>query len=194
MPAGARKGRSTADLDQVFEPFWLHELDTGKKDQRVLLVGRYASREGGLMYPLRIDLHTLEVSHFPVEMQCPRDRLSHMYYSRNGTLFESSIWDVRYWTGRDCHWKDEDGTKKRFLCRGQLAYGCHSLVPYRGWVHVPNSIWFRFDPVTLKEERLVPGRLPKKYTVWYAGVSGHYGLVAWSGSGTFYRVTVKESE
>ena len=188
---GDRIANPVVDLKRAFEPAWLHELDTGDKNQRILLVGRRASRRQ-VMYPLRIDLHTLNVSHLPIRMKT--GVFSRAFYSENGRLFESRNWHVAYWTGRDCHWKDEREEEVRFICRSPGKYSRYQLVPYNGRVYVPNDVWFRFDPATLKVERLVPGRLPEKYIMWYTAVSGHYGLVTWGGNHALHRITLKETD
>jgi hypothetical protein len=188
---------------QTFVPLWTHEFDTGNPGaDRCVLIGRRGRSDVPLKAPLEINLTTLAVSVPNLDANDAElnydDQTSDSLCSVRGELLQvTSSW-VKHRAPSGRKWAN--GKAWRILCEGkpigsQLIGLKSLLLPYHGYVYVPGNAWFRIDPTTLKEERLVPTILPKEYDgLPFYGVSAHYGLVAWSYWGQFYQVLVDEPQ
>lgn len=87
--AGQNYAKVSADKDLVFKPYWVHELDSVKKDGgRVLLVGRVAPSFAARRRPLLINLKSLRVSIFQQDLRPADNMSSQSYFSRNGKIVE----------------------------------------------------------------------------------------------------------
>jgi len=205
------KTKTARDPFVVFEPRWIHEYKGKEKDNRIFLVGRAGSR-----YPLKINLNKMSVSvlsfdggsGFQLRSSIKMD--SRPYFSKNGILFEVNTGGV------SCH--SAPGTKLPYknsahdtICN-DFSYGravlARYLLEYDGLVYIPGTVWFRFDPNTVEEEKLVDSPLPPPYGyqhdysfrqtagegLIYYWVSAHYGLAGWTEDQDFYQIKVTEDE
>jgi hypothetical protein len=186
-----------ADPTIAFVPRWAHEYQHDRGDgSRVLLVGRRMFVPGLSLRPLEIDLESLKVAVSEFRLG-PADHLySHSYFSMNGELFEA--WDTCVTRRAPPGKVFDSGKNSTSFCAPRNPEGVRfggllkTLVPYRGFIYVPAStIWFRFDPETLKAEQLVPQRLPNPYSgIDRVFISAHYGLLGYTKK-EFFQVVVE---
>lgn len=189
--ATAVKPLAPTGTDIVFAPAWLHLYTPARGQLRSLLVGRYAPALEARTRPLQINLDTLQVSLFPLELGHADHRLSDSYFSRDGELLECSEFSVIH-TPRPGTTLP-DGMRYHDLCSTRPARGglAKQLLLHDGSIYVPGERWCRIDPGTWREEAL-SGSLPGRYVGRCFGVSAHYGLIMWTWHNEFYRVTVQE--
>ncbi len=212
------KRKLARDPSLVFQPRWIHEYKGLEKDERIFLVDRYGS--GNYLanrFPLKIDINSLSVDVFSFDGENKLSNLIEMdakpFFSKNGMFFEADTAGVTCYSalGEKLPHKD---VKRDFICRdfeyGGEQHNAHTgnLIEYNGYVYVPGSVWFRFDPNTLEEEKLVQSLIPlpygykkdsssfpvKKYGLNKYWVSAHYGLVAWNTNQNFYQILITEKD
>jgi len=199
----------------AFIPTFLHEFQANKQGgDRIVLVGRAHRRSSGrsagslvgtyqltnVSRPIGVDLKTLRVCVFNVWLSAPK-RQHDSFLSRNGKLIAASGLSVY---DQVPIVSPETEAAKTFVRSRRICVnkdGVHFLawqaapvcLFHNGFVYAPAQAWFRFDPDTLAEERLVPGALPEPYIrLKHHAVSGHFGIVAWGDSpDSFYKVEVE---
>ncbi len=167
VPQGRTREKSEADATTAFRPAWIHHVNMPNGKGHVL-VGR---RE--LKGALQIDVDTLKVSvsgydTHHVGRQGFFSHDGHLLASLGGNSF------VHFSPpGRD--------GKVRRRPLAQIRPYVDQLLFHDGWVYVPGRVWRRLDPNERKPERLQtwPSRLPVPYWSLKAGVSAHYGLIAY---------------
>jgi hypothetical protein len=191
------KAEYALDPELVFKPHWIHEVASGAGgERRTLLIGRYARTVDARRRPLQIEWPSLRVSVSDLELGMADLYTSAAYFSQGGDILEAGRFHVlRYPPGGNA---GPAGKTNQKYCVPRNREGVENggllqmLVPHEGWLYVPGLKWFRLDPETLREELLTPERLSAPYSdLLYAGVSAHYGLIAWKNFGVIYKLTVE---
>jgi len=185
VPQGRTREESEADAMTAFRPAWIHHVNM-PEGKRHVLVGR---RE--LKGALQIDLDTFNVSVSGYDTH----RFGRQgFFSHDGHLLASLGGNSLV------HFSPPDSDGKVSTRRlAQIRPYVDQLLFHDGWVYVPGRVWRRLDPNERKPERLQarPSRLPVPYWSLKAGVSAHYGLIAYDlykRSPPLFQITILDDE
>jgi len=198
-----------------FVPTWLHAYENPDGSTERVMVGRDLRTKFFRRHnPLVIDPGSLSVSVMGWKSYFFGQNKG-SFFSRKGEFFESTGNGVVHWAPEGKTWGN--GKNWEILCTEkpvshleeeykESILGTNLTNPRRllhvgDWLYVPGETWWRVNPATLKQEKLGPwqwqkedeenlySHVPPQLQTKYAGVSAHYGLVAWGSHTGFYRVT-----